>query len=249
MQTLVEAIESCNLEEIQTLIDIGTQVSASELVQAVEKKRFDILQLLASKVEVNMQLLDELFFHSSEFTREDCPRVVKVLGLEGNMCTAPLFHSIIHMNFLTAKALVKAGADVNANVGHTFSGLITDLDDYSWTPLMYTVEGGFIKELVKEDDIQDLHDNFIDFVRTLIAAGANVNFRDQNGFTPLMIAAMEQDVDFVKVLIEAGANPNSRNKKGKTALMLAKDEKLNEFGEYETAKVLMEAEAMYKVAL
>lgn len=58
-------------------------------------------------------------------------------------------------------------------------------------------------------------------VQKLIAQGANVNFNEGVGWTPLMIAAAEDHADTVKVLLENGANPNAQNQYGKTALHYA----------------------------
>jgi ankyrin repeat protein len=52
----------------------------------------------------------------------------------------------------------------------------------------------------------------------------NVNARDnENGMTPLMRAAMEQDEEAARKLIENGADVNARDGDGRTALMLAQN--------------------------
>ncbi|XP_042864403.1 kinase D-interacting substrate of 220 kDa B-like [Penaeus japonicus] len=48
-------------------------------------------------------------------------------------------------------------------------------------------------------------------VRLLLAAGAYVNLRDENGWTALIWAACKNHSDVVKVLLEAGADPNIEN--------------------------------------
>ncbi len=58
--------------------------------------------------------------------------------------------------------------------------------------------------------------NQIDTVKDLIKAGANVNRKDKNNFTPLMYA---NSPELVKELLKAGANPNIKNKFGETALL------------------------------
>ena len=61
----------------------------------------------------------------------------------------------------------------------------------------------------------------VDLLRKLLAEGANVNWRNAGGWTPLMIAAAERHLDAVAVLLEAKADPNQRNSYGRTALMFA----------------------------
>jgi uncharacterized protein len=58
-------------------------------------------------------------------------------------------------------------------------------------------------------------------VRSLLAQGANVNGRSDQGDTPLMYAAVYSTAECVKTLLNAGADPNTRDKRGGTALMQA----------------------------
>ena len=53
------------------------------------------------------------------------------------------------------------------------------------------------------------HENTADFARLLIehgANGANIEAKNDNGFTPLHYAAWNNSLDVVRVLIEHGAN-------------------------------------------
>ena len=55
----------------------------------------------------------------------------------------------------------------------------------------------------------------------LIAHGADVNAKDNDGETALMIAASQSNPKILTVLLEAGADIDAQNKKGETALMAA----------------------------
>ena len=70
----------------------------------------------------------------------------------------------------------------------------------------------------------------VDAVRAALKAGGNVNERDQNGWTPLMHAALECRAQIAGLLLERGAdaklrantgNPYGFVDSGLTALMLA----------------------------
>ncbi len=58
-------------------------------------------------------------------------------------------------------------------------------------------------------------------VKALLEAGADVNVKDEEGFTPLMIAANLAPLAVVQTLLKAGATIDEKNPKGITALMLA----------------------------
>jgi ankyrin repeat protein len=55
----------------------------------------------------------------------------------------------------------------------------------------------------------------------LIAAGADINFKDSDGQTDLMLAAAEGRIANLKALIAAGADVNIQNNKGRTPLINA----------------------------
>ena len=69
--------------------------------------------------------------------------------------------------------------------------------DYEWitTPLCQAVEHGFA-----------------DVVKYLISIGADVNFRDYYGLTPLHFAAQSYSLDTVKALVAGGADVNARSR-------------------------------------
>lgn len=45
-------------------------------------------------------------------------------------------------------------------------------------------------------------------VRTLLAAGANPNFKPEKGLTPMCMAALNEDQRFLKILLDHGGDPN-----------------------------------------
>lgn len=58
-------------------------------------------------------------------------------------------------------------------------------------------------------------------VQRLLAAGADINFRDAEGATPLMVAAEAGNLPMVQELIRAGADVSARDGRGWTALVRA----------------------------
>lgn len=58
----------------------------------------------------------------------------------------------------------------------------------------------------------------------LVAAGANVNARQQGGWTPLHGAAHNGDLPMLELLLASGADPGAANDDGKTAIDLAREQ-------------------------
>ena len=55
----------------------------------------------------------------------------------------------------------------------------------------------------------------------LLKKGADINFMDQNGWTPLLYATYGNRTNSVRILLEKGANPDIQDLQGHTALMFA----------------------------
>jgi ankyrin repeat protein len=72
-------------------------------------------------------------------------------------------------------------------------------------------------------------------VKLLLESGADINARNNDGETPLMVASLLGHVDIVKLLLAKGADVDAMHKRGMTALMRASFE-----GHVEVVRVLVD---------
>jgi ankyrin repeat protein/CHAT domain-containing protein len=75
-------------------------------------------------------------------------------------------------------------------------------------------------------------------IKFLIDNGADVNAKDKNGYTALMVAVKHDHIELVKLLIDKGVDVNVKHKGNKTALMSAAKR-----GNTETVKLLIDKDA------
>ncbi|MFT6332224.1 MAG: ankyrin repeat protein [Lentimonas sp.] len=61
--------------------------------------------------------------------------------------------------------------------------------------------------------------NNIQIAKNLIKGGANVNISDNEGWTPLMRAALSNNSDLIKILLKKSADPRKMNSMGETAII------------------------------
>jgi ankyrin repeat protein len=87
-----------------------------------------------------------------------------------------------------------------------------------------------------------IRDGDLKAVRAHLDAGVDVNARDANGNTPLLLAAVYAGPECVELLLKKGADVNAANKAGATPLMRAATD-------YEKSKLLIDAGADVKAKM
>ncbi len=144
-------------------------------------------------------------------------------GRQPDNGTSALLLAVENGHFELAMELTKAGADPN--------------DERSgFTPLHALVR---VRRPNRGDDIDGQPPpegsgklTSIDFIRQLVAAGADVNTKlkrgesgaaklNRAGATPFLLASQTADLEMMKLLVELGANPRLPNADGSTPLMAA----------------------------
>jgi len=111
----------------------------------------------------------------------------------------------------------------------------TDEDDNTALDHAVRKKNSAILELLL---IYEANWNQTENVKRLIEAGANVDAKDEDGWTSLMLAASNGKLGVVKLLLKSDADVNPEDKDGRTALMLAA-----RYGKLDVVKLLLESDA------
>ncbi len=139
-----------------------------------------------------------------------------------------------------ASILLKHGADVDAVDRHGKTALFWAVKNKNIEMIeLLTYAGAKICNMKKlnENLLKNCEKGNIEETELLIEAGADVNFVDEDDYTPLMIASSCGHIEIVKLLIDNGANVNyfNRYSYGNTSLMIA-----SYHGDIELAKLLID---------
>ena len=126
----------------------------------------------------------------------------------------------------TLKMLVEAGADVSVTVNNIGFSCLTMAACFGRTETVRYLLG--LPEVDVNhvaDDFTALHwacqEDYRNMQQLLIDAGADIEAKDENGHSPLLLASKDASLDTVKILLKAGADVSATDNKGHTCLLLA----------------------------
>jgi ankyrin repeat protein len=207
---LMWAAAEGHLEVVDALLETGADVRTplpsgfTPLFFAVREGRTDVaLRLLEAGADVNAAMQPE-----------------RVSARGPKTGTTPLVLAVENGHFELAAALLEAGADPNDRP----AGL-TALHAITW--VRKPIRGDGDPPPIGSGNLSSL-----DFVRQLVAHGADVNVRLEKGesgrgrftttgSTPFLLAARASDVPLMRLLVELGADPRLANADHCTPLMAA----------------------------
>ena len=140
-------------------------------------------------------------------------------------------------NLAPVKALIEAGADVNAVLPQGRNLLMVAVTNDNYAAVWQLLAAGAKPDISTELFLASIEGD-IKRVRAALDNGAKVDSEDYDGGTPLIFAVSRKRIDVVRLLIERGANVNHRNQAGWTALMYAAN-----YIQPQSARILMESGA------
>ncbi|KAM6442891.1 fibronectin type 3 and ankyrin repeat domains protein 1 [Liasis olivaceus] len=190
------------LQGRQVVVDTLNKLGLTALMVASQKGYASLVQLLVGKgADVNMKnssgkdsLMIACFAGHLDIVQYLRSQGASWLSRDFGGCTAMHWATDGgHCNVI--EWMIQDGCEVDPKD----SGL-------EWTPLLR------LCALTGKTDVATL----------LINAGANVNIKDKDGKTPLMVAALNNQEDLVSLLLERGADPDIKNEFGKGALEMAR---------------------------
>ena len=216
---LMSVAGSASVEEVTRLIQEGAYVNTVD-----EVRRSPLMS--AAKENLNPEVLRVLIENSAD---------INAVDKDG---WTPLMLAVNYsLNLEVLQVLIEGGADVNATTkgGRTPLEIATTWDGSDFNIVRLLIERGAdantvqrlrgVKQRAKKEVTDELltvasYANLWEVIQ-LVQEGADVNAVDEYGWTPLMLAAMDNpDSDVLRFLIDGGANVNAVDNNGWTPLMI-----------------------------
>ena len=232
------AIDYGNYDIAKLLIDndvfnLNTNTTKEQAIElAKDQKYYEIEKLLSSEDSNNIDGYDELMNAVSKGDMKALEKLIKDdtdLNKQYDKIT-PLNLAAARNDKEMVKFLVEKGADINLE------------DGYGYTPLIIAIKYrniGLAKNIIDlKPDLNAIcsatgdtpltylvnankYGGVADLCYYMIKNGADINKKNKEGNTPLMIAAASYNYAIVGVLVNMGADYNIKNKEGKTAIDIA----------------------------
>jgi ankyrin repeat protein len=210
MQTFWEAVKGGRTEEVvrlamadPTLLELRDANGASPISVAIYNQKLDVANALAAMATLDL-------FEASALGRVD--RIRDILARDPSAVSShapdgftPVALAAFFGHADAARALIAAGADVNAAAKNAFK-----------VQALHAAVAG----------------RNLDIVRAVLAAGADPNATQQAGFRPIHEAGVNANRELAELLIAHGADPALTNDAGKSASDLAREKGHTEFANW-----------------
>lgn len=199
-ETLTEKSKILSKNNAQKMLDQFNQ-GISTLIDYIEKK--DINEEKINTLRVN--------------TREQIHLLEAIIQNIQNSITAPYKERLI------ATLLKEAYSYLGTSIDNVNRDKNIKIGAESWIQLSKLPESKEATEELKSSMYSIIEKNNTDELRTLLNRGANINIKNNHGYTPLMWAAFNNKIDIVELLLDHSTdiNINAKDTSGYTPLMRA----------------------------
>ena len=214
MSVLYDAVLNLNPKLVEYFLEKGASIEGAgnsyiygNIITAATGSKFNNKY---DKFPVDLEALEKSAENSAKIMETIISKADKNFINDYLDGKTPLIIAVGNSYLETAKILIENGADVNA------------VDFEGWSALSYAVNNGDIeiakllitnKAKIKGELLlaikSPIVESRIDMMKLLIENGANINYADENEFTPLNTAIEIGDMELTKFLITNGANVNS----------------------------------------
>ena len=215
---------------VEWLLESGADVNkigqhqTVALISAVKRGHYEIMKtLINAGADVNMAgfMKETALVAAASIGHESCLQLLLDKGADVNT-----------VNSYQNTALQVAARNLHCGCVAKLIGVGADLSGL--TPLMFAVVSSKLVSLSVRNQLA-----LVNTIELLVSAGADVNGRDVNGQTVVMMGAKWQKLEFLKFLTTKGADVNLFDDNGDSALSIA----VNSHGNYEIVKHLLQAGA------
>ena len=255
--TIENVFQNLNLAGIKRLCSQGIAINkiqkdgANLLHFAAEQDNIELIEYLIEN-NANLDLKDTNTGATALLlaSQNNNYRAVKILlehnanvNIQADLEDTALIVASAKNNVDVIKILLeyKANMDIQSRTG-LYSLLIAAQNNHKDTVEILLSHNANPNLRAKENGYTSLHmptyRGYGKIVKMLLSAGANPNVQDNDGDTPLLLAAREGHNNIVKILINENADLDIKNNNGDTALALASYR-----NHQEIAKLLLETQA------
>ncbi|MDB4341873.1 ankyrin repeat domain-containing protein [bacterium] len=201
-----EAAKNDNVEMLRANLNHG--VNINKKTKRLEGDGYTALHHAANRGNINS--INFLISHVADINSKD------VFG------TTPLHLAVMGGQYESCKKLITAGADINSAGGvRPYDTPLDDALKYDNKELIHFLRTKGAKTGPEVSIVIAASRGDEKMVNFHLGNGGNVNFKDDNGDTPLITSSMDGHHNVTKLLISNGADINAINNEKRTALHAA----------------------------
>ena len=159
------------------------------------------------------------------------------IDAQGKEGMTALIWALVNENKKGFQALLEAGANPNVQMANGDSAMgYAAMHEDTWYLEIVLKHGGDPNLVDPNTGETPIYESIgrlrPKHVQMLIGAGANLNFRNKEGYTPVISAANINQYDLVYAMLEAGADPRVKDKRGNTVLYPIRDNRISPKSEH-----------------